>query len=169
MASKGIVWNPYEPVIEKGLTAPAYNWCRFPWRKMEIGDSFFVRDEEVSEVQARKNANNANTYTGMAFVTKHLKHETTGEMGTRTWRVTDPPCVRYEIEKGISHPPPQHRAHPDIDWASMGVGDVVRFPYAYFPPESTRLPRILTKIKKQYGYQLRRIDGETCHLVRRIS
>jgi len=31
--------------IEKGIAIP--NTCKYPWKEMEVGDSFFVQDEKM--------------------------------------------------------------------------------------------------------------------------
>lgn len=69
------------------------NTAKYPWRQMQIGDSFFVKPEPhetISKLQARMGCNihwqNKNTYR--QFTQRIWTDEKTGISGTRVWRTS---------------------------------------------------------------------------------
>lgn len=72
--------------IEKNIPIPGYH-CKYPFEKMEIGDSFFVK--EASDSYRRKVRNAANMFgkkNGCKFKTRSMKNKD-GIDGIRIWRV----------------------------------------------------------------------------------
>ena len=65
--------------IEKGVPIPVGRRSKYPWRDMEVGDSFFVRGKTSATLNgARVNAQNG---TRFKFKLKNV------EGGVRVWRV----------------------------------------------------------------------------------
>lgn len=75
--------------VDKGIEIPPKNWsrgdrkCLYPWREMEVGDSFFIPNggkvREIRGVASR--AGQAARYTGMKFTCRAV------DGGFRVWRI----------------------------------------------------------------------------------
>ena len=65
--------------IEKGVPIPAGNESKYPWRKMEIGDSFYVAGVNPTAIYTARAR--AQRETGFKFCVKGI------DGGTRVWRV----------------------------------------------------------------------------------
>lgn len=65
--------------IEKGVPIPGGNKYKYPWREMEVGDSFFV----AGKTSATLNNSRVNAQKSTRFKFK-LKNV---EGGVRVWRV----------------------------------------------------------------------------------
>lgn len=68
--------------IEKGVPAPsAPRNAKYPFRNMEIGDSFFVPDDKASEDALRSSASAFGKHNSIKLKVKRV------EGGLRVWRI----------------------------------------------------------------------------------
>lgn len=73
-------------VIEKGVKMPeSRGSTRYPFREMEIGDSFFVPTDEPSDiVRIRSAASHMKRQHGLVFACRAVCEN--GKAGIRVWR-----------------------------------------------------------------------------------
>lgn len=73
--------------IDKGVPIPPHvrgqGAPKYPWREMEIGDSFFVSDRHRRSISAA--ASSARQHRGHQFATRSVTEN--GVDGIRVWRV----------------------------------------------------------------------------------
>jgi hypothetical protein len=70
--------------IDKNVPMPATRsagrHATFPWRSMEIGDSFFVTPDQIPSKYVSRRAWAASKLTGLKFITRR------SDGGARVWR-----------------------------------------------------------------------------------
>jgi hypothetical protein len=168
MASRGVVWDPIEPQIEKGIPAPSYNVFRFPWRKMEVGDSFFVCEDDILPSQMTKDCRHGFIQTGRYFISKATTEN--GIRGTRVWAIGHDPHVPIKIDKG--NPVPMvftKKRKLKIEWEKLEVGDSVTVPYDLYPRQSNQLYPLRRQIECKHNYILLYTKAEKGHKFCRIT
>jgi hypothetical protein len=77
------------PRIERGVPCPGDYHRTYPWRQMQIGDSFFI--EKPSKVVSAAACCFASRHSGYRFVTRKVREN--GRSGTRCWRVSMTPIL----------------------------------------------------------------------------
>lgn len=74
--------------IEKGIKIPVRKSSRpakYPWRQMELGDSFFVPSGNPSKMITRLNPSSQTQKAGLKFTRRIV--EENGVKGVRIWRI----------------------------------------------------------------------------------
>lgn len=70
--------------IDKKMPMPygGNTQCRYPWRDMDVGDSFFVPDKKITQIDSRT----AQISTGFRFAKRTV--EENDIKGVRIWRIS---------------------------------------------------------------------------------
>lgn len=74
---------PYK--IDKGVKMPKDNKAKYPWKELDIGDSFFVPLTDCGFNSLRNQASSRGAPLGWVFKARAVTEN--GVEGTRVWRV----------------------------------------------------------------------------------
>ena len=71
--------------VEKGIPLPRSNASKYPWKDLEIGDSFFCPGKKISQVNATMCPIDYRGKRKFAARTRTLEDD--NEEGVRIWRI----------------------------------------------------------------------------------